>query len=424
MEESMEAESFEIADDHNHNNTWEASPSTYELPQNHHPEKTQFLSGSSVLGTQTPPEKPQAGSLSGIPIPDPADSDSDPPTAGKLPLNMNNTTSRFLMNVMTTEDYRNTYWPKLEKAIDQLLLQSPVDYIPISYEQIYSCVYKCVCQQHSEIMYNDLIRKITTYLERVSDELQVKASLRGEKRLHFYWLVETFFGGSGGADEHCGSYRVGGLFLLHDNSKVYRSHNAAALEYNGVYRRLLCCSEALTPLIIAFQGCPLENFIEKFDSALTRYMAALQSIVPIFIYMNKFYIETKLNRDLKDDLIQLFAWHVAEKHIHTLIPLLIKAHSTPFQVKPSTMASVVKGLYTLRPDWVRLAPLLFSSFIPQINPPAQECELPDYAAQDRRLQAELSLNGFARGDQSRKRAGEDLTYNGSSSPCPNSRGCR
>lgn len=95
MEESMEAENFEIADDHNHNNTWEASPSTYELPQNPHPEKTQFLLGSSVLGTQTPPEEPQAGSLSGIPIPDPADSGSDPPTAGKLPLNMNNTTSRF-----------------------------------------------------------------------------------------------------------------------------------------------------------------------------------------------------------------------------------------------------------------------------------------------------------------------------------------
>lgn len=41
---------------------------------------------------------------------------------------------------------------------------------------------------------------------------------------------------------------------------------------------------SLTPLI-PFQCCPLENFIEKFDSALTRYMAALQSIVPIFIYM-------------------------------------------------------------------------------------------------------------------------------------------
>lgn len=54
---------------------------------------------------------------------------------------------------------------------------------------IFSCVYKCVCQQHSEIMYDDLIRKITTYLERVSDELQVKACPRGEKRLHFYSLV-------------------------------------------------------------------------------------------------------------------------------------------------------------------------------------------------------------------------------------------
>lgn len=41
------------------------------------------------------------------------------------------------MNVITVEDYKTTYWPKLESAIDQLLTQSPGDYIPISYEQIY-----------------------------------------------------------------------------------------------------------------------------------------------------------------------------------------------------------------------------------------------------------------------------------------------
>lgn len=29
--------------------------------------------------------------------------------------------------------------------------------------------------------------------------------------------------------------------------------------------------------------------------------------------------------------------------------LLIEAHSMPFQVQPSTMANVVKGLYSLRP---------------------------------------------------------------------------
>ncbi|ELK36763.1 hypothetical protein MDA_GLEAN10021230 [Myotis davidii] len=220
-----------------------------------------------------------------------------------------------VMNVITIEDYKSTYWPKLDGAIDQLLTQSPGDYIPISYEQIYSCVYKCVCQQHSEQMYSDLIKKITNHLERVSKELQAS---------------------------------------------------------------------------------PPDVYIERFNIALGQYMGALQSIVPLFIYMNKFYIETKLNRDLKDDLIKLFTEHVAEKHIYSLMPLLLEAQSTPFQVTPSTMANIVKGLYTLRPEWVQMAPTLFSKFIPNILPPAVESELSEYAAQDQKLQRELMQNGFMR----------------------------
>ncbi|XP_072196092.1 CDK2-associated and cullin domain-containing protein 1 [Excalfactoria chinensis] len=257
-------------------------------------------------------------------------------------ININASTSKFLMNVITIEDYKSTYWPKLDSAIDQLLTQSPGDYIPISYEQIYSCVYKCVCQQHSEQMYSDLIKKITNHLERVSKELQAS---------------------------------------------------------------------------------PPDLYIERFNIALGQYMGALQSIVPLFIYMNKFYIETKLNRDLKDDLIKLFTEHVAEKHIYNLMPLLLEAQSTPFQITPSTMANIVKGLYTLRPEWVQMAPALFSKFIPNILPPAVESELQEYAAQDQKLQRELMQNGFTRGDQSRKRAGEELSYNGSSA-CASSRGYR
>ncbi|NXE06082.1 CACL1 protein, partial [Lophotis ruficrista] len=230
-------------------------------------------------------------------------------------ININASTSKFLMNVITIEDYKSTYWPKLDSAIDQLLTQSPGDYIPISYEQIYSCVYKCVCQQHSEQMYSDLIKKITNHLERVSKELQAS---------------------------------------------------------------------------------PQDLYIERFNVALGQYMGALQSIVPLFIYMNKFYIETKLNRDLKDDLIKLFTEHVAEKHIYNLMPLLLEAQSTPFQITPSTMANIVKGLYTLRPEWVQMAPALFSKFIPNILPPAVESELQEYAAQDQKLQRELMQNGFTR----------------------------
>lgn len=37
------------------------------------------------------------------------------------------------------------------------------------------------------------------------------------------------------------------------------------------------------------------------------------------MFQNKFYIESKLNRDLRDDLMKLFADHVAEKHVNTLM---------------------------------------------------------------------------------------------------------
>ncbi|XP_066535183.1 CDK2-associated and cullin domain-containing protein 1 isoform X2 [Hoplias malabaricus] len=226
-----------------------------------------------------------------------------------------NSPSKLVINAMTSEDYKTTYWPKLETAIEHLLTQSPTDHISISYEQIYSYVYKCVCQQHSELLYNDLIRKIASHLQQVSTDIQ---------------------------------------------------------------------------------GSPPERFIEKFNLALVQYTAAIQCIVPVFIYMNKFYIETKLNRDLKDDLMKLFSDHVAEKHVNTLIPLLQKVDAVPFQVRPSTMANVVKGIYALRPDLALLAPELFSRFIPQIKPPALESQLALYAAQDQKLQIELSLNGFSR----------------------------
>ncbi|XP_041117311.1 CDK2-associated and cullin domain-containing protein 1-like isoform X4 [Polyodon spathula] len=314
MDESMDEDGgVEMMDDHNHNN-WEASADAYrQNPPNPHQQ-----TGHAGHSTECEAEgsaQPSSGAHSltepGNGVGDSAGTGASAAAAGKVTLNINSSTSKFLMNIITTEDYKSTYWPKLESAIEQLLTQNPQDYIPISYEQIYSCVYKCVCQQHSEQMYNDLIHKITVHLQHISQELE-----------------------------------------------------------------------------------------------------------------NKFYIETKLNRDLKEDLTKLFTDYVAEKHMCTLMPLLIEAHSTPFQITPSTMANIVKGLYTLRPEWAQLAPTLFSNFIPNILPPALESELSVYAAQDQKLQRELMQNGFTRGDQSRKRAGEELAYNGSLSSCATSRGYR
>ncbi|XP_051503939.1 CDK2-associated and cullin domain-containing protein 1 isoform X2 [Myxocyprinus asiaticus] len=267
--EEMEEDVSDLFDDHNHN------------------------SHAHVVSVFTPAQVCVDSSDS---CSDTCESDSSPAAASNGAALLLNSASKFLMNAMTAEDYRTIYWPKLERAIEHLLTQSPMDHISISYEQIYSHVYKCVCQQHSELLYSDLIWKITSHLEHVSSELQAS---------------------------------------------------------------------------------PPESLIENFNVALTQYTAALHCIVPVFIYMNKFYIETKLNRDLRDDLMKLFSEHVAEKHVSTLL------------------------------HWVALAPALFSRFIPQIDPPALESHLPYYAAQDKKLQMELSQNGFSRGDQSRKRASEE-----------------
>ncbi|NWU95739.1 CACL1 protein, partial [Upupa epops] len=316
-EESMEEEGGceAMMDDQNHNNWGAGGYGRHLLSPTGAPLGDRLLHAAGAPAGPPLPSVPEANGVLRSCDPGGAPGRGAAGAINAAAININASTSKFLMNVITIEDYKSTYWPKLDSAIDQLLTQSPGDYIPISYEQIYSCVYKCVCQQHSEQMYSDLIKKITNHLERVSKELQAS---------------------------------------------------------------------------------PPDLYIERFNVALGQYMGALQSIVPLFIYMNKFYIETKLNRDLKDDLIKLFTEHVAEKHIYNLMPLLLEAQSTPFQITPSTMANIVKGLYMLRPEWVQMAPALFSKFIPNILPPAVESELQEYAAQDQKLQRELMQNGFTR----------------------------
>ncbi|TNN33235.1 CDK2-associated and cullin domain-containing protein 1 [Liparis tanakae] len=332
--EAMDDDSSDMKDDHNHNYCASGGGKVRA-----HPRSQRSVPRSAGAPEPGAEPEPRRGKLwpgsTGSKFMD-SDSGSEssevsetdcaaPPAAGDGTCGRDST-AKFLLNAMAVEDYRNNHWPNLEKAIDRLLIQNPTDHISVSYAQIYSYVYKCVCQQHSELLYNDLTMKITNHLQQVSTHLQAS---------------------------------------------------------------------------------PPEDFIENFNVALTQYTASLQCIVPVFMYLNKFYIESKLSRDLREDLMTLFAQHVAEVHVNTLMPLLIKAHSMPFQVQPSTMASVVKGLHSLRPDWAQLAPPLFCGFIPQVHPPAVASLLPDYAAHDQELQRELCLSGFPRGDQSRKRASED-----------------
>ncbi|KAL8586031.1 hypothetical protein ACOMHN_045417 [Nucella lapillus] len=249
------------------------------------------------------------------------DNDRQPPGQFLRPGSM-------VMMTLTVEDYLNKYWPTLQGAIDQLLTMKPGAYIPISYEQMYSCVYKCVCKQFSERLYGDLMEHVTKHVQSLSEQLQ--------------------------------------------------SHVNDAKE-----------------------------FIECFSYLMHRYLQALEGIVPIFNYLNRFYCQSKLKKDLSEELRLLFRAHTADRHVNLLFSLLEQTSSTPFAISPPTVANLVKNLHALNPDYAIGNTELFSRFIPNVLPPTKVSQLDDYIAETQRLQQQLNSLPEFRHESSHKRSYED-----------------
>ncbi|XP_072026548.1 CDK2-associated and cullin domain-containing protein 1-like [Amphiura filiformis] len=229
---------------------------------------------------------------------------------------------------MARSEYENQYWPQLEGAIKQLLQQRPGVFLRISYEQMYSCVYKCVCQQYSERMYNDLKEVVTIFLQQTSVELQ-----------------------------------------------------------NASSDQLLC----------------------RFHEGIKQYSQALGGIVPIFNYLNRFYVTQKLGTDLRRELTKLFVEYILEPHLVTVLSLLQEAQGKPFSVHPTVAAEIIHNLHEYNQDYAQLNPPLFAKYIPNVLPPTRLEDLPLYIAETQRLQEELLAHqGYNRDYQRMKRTNDDV----------------
>lgn len=219
-------------------------------------------------------------------------------------------------SMMTIEEYHSQYWNKLRAAIDTMLDNPPGGYTPISYEEMYSAVYKCVCKQFSEKLYFDLINHIRTRIAECSR-------------------------------------------LMHD--------------------------------------VPDDQIILKFDESLSRYLHAVSGIVPIFTYMNRFYLETKLHTQLQAELLKLFIIGFTDVHIKRLIPRMLEAQSQPFSIHPETMAGICKMLNQLNTSYGRQFPALFQHYLPNIGPMMTEQDLARQQQEERRMQDELRNQGWGGG---------------------------
>ncbi|XP_071793793.1 CDK2-associated and cullin domain-containing protein 1-like isoform X2 [Asterias amurensis] len=228
--------------------------------------------------------------------------------------------------VMTDDDYVACYWMQLDKAVRQLLYQQPGVSIRISYEQMYSCVYKCVCQQYSERMYKDLRRLITAYLQ------------------------DKF---------------------------------------------------------IYLQMCTGTEFLKQFHSVLKQYTVALGGIVPIFTFLNRFYITQKLRTELRPELEKLFLQHLNTTIYHALVQLH-EAQEKPFSVDPSIASDIVHGLFSFNPDYADLHPGLFAKYIPSILPPCLIENIPDYIKESHEMRIQLlSHQEFNRNNQCQRKRCND-----------------
>ncbi|XP_067007028.2 CDK2-associated and cullin domain-containing protein 1 isoform X3 [Anabrus simplex] len=67
------------------------------------------------------------------------------------------------------DKYINDYWNTISRAVGQILHNSPG--VRVSFEQMYSIVYKCVCDGFAEKMHSDLLAQCSHHLEEVDRSL-------------------------------------------------------------------------------------------------------------------------------------------------------------------------------------------------------------------------------------------------------------
>jgi hypothetical protein len=74
----------------------------------------------------------------------------------------------FLLFTAVNSKYEG-YWGVVSKAVEHILQGTPGT--RVSFEQMYSIVYKSVCDGFSEKMHDDLMSQCTRYLEQVDISL-------------------------------------------------------------------------------------------------------------------------------------------------------------------------------------------------------------------------------------------------------------
>ncbi|XP_064084328.1 CDK2-associated and cullin domain-containing protein 1-like isoform X1 [Macrobrachium nipponense] len=147
-----------------------------------------------------------------------------------------------------------------------------------------------------------------------------------------------------------------------------------------------------------------EQLIISYYNLLNRIIYSLDGIIPIFTYLNRIYVATKLGSNLRAELQSLFCIDVLDPVIERLLAVI--RHTTeerPFHIAPHVIAALIKNIHKFNPEYSKKYPQAFVGFIPGILPPMREHELSSYICETQELQASLRQTWANTSTQGRKR---------------------
>lgn len=150
-----------------------------------------------------------------------------------------------------------------------------------------------------------------------------------------------------------------------------------------------------------------QSLLLSFTEALRRYCYAIATIGPMFMYLDKNYVQPRLHTCLDHLLKHLFTTNVCERYMRRVIAELSGPSAA---AQPEAAAMLVRTLYQFKPEYRYLHPCLFARYIPelQVLAPSQVSELHSYIAEVRVMVDRLQGHpDFRTGDVARKRPLED-----------------
>jgi len=153
-------------------------------------------------------------------------------------------------------------------------------------------------------------------------------------------------------------------------------------------------------------------FSLEFHRIISQFFTALSSIVPIFIYLNRFYVESRLNTNLVTQLHLTFVRNLSDLYIKDLLQCMEQAPA--MSISPAIKQAILKYLNVLNPQYCQLNTSLFANYLTGIIPPMSEDDLQSQIEADQQLQQQLRESGFNTSNQRLKRSNSDLDLHATS----------